>query len=308
MPLFPPQDYRKTEFTHRVGLAADRPAAADVLVGTLYFSSDTLVLERSDGVVWSTYSPAGGGLPGPMGPQGYPGIDGIDGEDGINGINGAAGAQGIPGSTGPAGAQGTPGIPGIDGEDGLDGLPGPTGPSGPQGIQGIQGIQGLIGPPGLDGIDGEDGLSIVGPTGPSGPAGSSGAAGVQGPIGPPGIDAEEPEYPYIIPGERGPQGPAGGGGGGGLTLTPFTQDLGAARRSGTFDITGLAGLTVDKPVLVIQTKAPISSKGDARDEPEMDMIVADGYVLSTTSIRVDWFSAAGSVVVGIYAFAYAVSG
>jgi len=126
-------------------------------------------------------------------------------------------------------------------------------------------------------------------------------------MGPPGIDAEEPNEPYMIPGPIGPQGPAGGGGGG-LTLTAFTQDLGAADRSGTFDITGLSGLTVDKPVLVVQTKAVISSKGNARDEPEMDTIVATGYVLSTTSIRVSWFSAAGSVVVGIYAFAYAVSG
>lgn len=59
MPLNPPQGYRKTEYTHRRGLAADRPAAADVLKGTIYFSSDTLVLERSNGTTWESYSGAG---------------------------------------------------------------------------------------------------------------------------------------------------------------------------------------------------------------------------------------------------------
>jgi hypothetical protein len=56
MSLNPPQDYRKTEFTHRAGLAADKPLATDVLPGTLYFSTDTGSLERSDGSTWSAYS------------------------------------------------------------------------------------------------------------------------------------------------------------------------------------------------------------------------------------------------------------
>lgn len=98
-----------------------------------------------------------------------------------------------------------------------------------------------------------------------------------------------------------------GGSGGGLTYTELTQDLGTARRSGTFDITGLAGLTAGKIVNVVQTPAQIASKGDARDEPELDLIVATGYVVDATTIRVYWFSANGSVVVGTYAFAYAVS-
>lgn len=63
MPLFPPQDYRKTEFTHRIGIAADRPAAADVLIGTLYFSTDKLVIERSTGTVWEPYSFSGTVVP-----------------------------------------------------------------------------------------------------------------------------------------------------------------------------------------------------------------------------------------------------
>lgn len=54
MTLTPP-DYRKTEFTHRIGLIADRPDPADVLVGTLYHSSDLGTTERSNGVEWVDY-------------------------------------------------------------------------------------------------------------------------------------------------------------------------------------------------------------------------------------------------------------
>lgn len=95
-------------------------------------------------------------------------------------------------------------------------------------------------------------------------------------------------------------------GSGGLTVTDFTTNLGVARRSGTFDITGLSGLTTDKNVFVMQTSQQISSKGNARDEPEMDQIQVSGYVLNATTIRCFWW--APSVVVGTYAFAYAVSG
>lgn len=56
MPLNPPQDYRKTLFTHRLGLASARPAATDVLPGTLFYSSDLSVLERSNGTIWEPYS------------------------------------------------------------------------------------------------------------------------------------------------------------------------------------------------------------------------------------------------------------
>lgn len=89
------------------------------------------------------------------------------------------------------------------------------------------------------------------------------------------------------------------------TFNAFTKDLGAARRSGTFDITGLSGLTADKHVTVIQTAAPIASKGNARDEFEMDRIELTGYVVDANTIRVFW--QAPSVVVGTYAFAYLVS-
>jgi hypothetical protein len=61
MPLYPPQDYRKTDQTHRRGTAANRPAATDVLPGTLYYSTDTTTLERSTGVAWEVYAAGGGG-------------------------------------------------------------------------------------------------------------------------------------------------------------------------------------------------------------------------------------------------------
>jgi hypothetical protein len=57
MPLTPPQSFRKTDGIHRIGLLADRPSAADVLVGTLYFSTDLSTLERSNGTAWTTYAP-----------------------------------------------------------------------------------------------------------------------------------------------------------------------------------------------------------------------------------------------------------
>ena len=56
MSLSPPQSFRKTEGIHRIGLSTDKPNAGDVLPGTLYYSSDTLTLERSDGSVWEPYA------------------------------------------------------------------------------------------------------------------------------------------------------------------------------------------------------------------------------------------------------------
>lgn len=116
-PLNPPQWFRKTRGIHRIGLAVNRPAAGNVLVGTLYFSADTSVLERSNGSIWETYSGSGGG--GSIGPIGPPGIDGIDGLDGLDGISGMRGIDGLQGING---LNGLNGIPGLDGEDGGDSL------------------------------------------------------------------------------------------------------------------------------------------------------------------------------------------
>lgn len=94
------------------------------------------------------------------------------------------------------------------------------------------------------------------------------------------------------------------GGASPVVFTEFTKDLGAARRSGTFDLTGLTGLTAGKPVLAWQSMAAITSKGDARDEAEMDRIEISGYVVDANTIRLNW--SAPSVVVGTYAFAYQI--
>lgn len=94
------------------------------------------------------------------------------------------------------------------------------------------------------------------------------------------------------------------GGGSASSFPEFTKDLGVARCSGTFDITGLAGLTAGKPVQIWQTAAQIATKGNARDEGEMDTIQATGYVVDATTIRAYWW--APSTVVGTYAFAYLV--
>lgn len=159
---------------------------------------------------------------------------------------------------------------------------------------------GVPGPPGMDGIDGVDGER-----GPAGVNGVAGATGISGQSGPATFLLDE-----AMDGDMGPPGPAGAQGaagvGSGGTFTDFTKDLGAARRSGTFDITGLAGLTAGKNVTILQTAQVIASKGDARDEAEMGQIQVTGYVVDATTIRAYW--QAPSVVVGTYAFAYQVSG
>lgn len=158
-----------------------------------------------------------------------------------------------------------------------------------------------MGMSGLDGEPGEDGA--MGPPGPAGSAGATGSAGTTGPMGPPGADGQDGEE-----GPRGPPGPTGAAGasGGAGSYTAFTKDLGAARSSGTFDITGLSGLTADKVVAVVQTAGAIASKGNARDESEMDLIRLTGYVVDATTIRAYWNSP--GVVVGTYEFAYQISG
>lgn len=43
------------------GTAAARPLATAVAKGTLYYSTDALITEQSDGTNWNTYSDGGGG-------------------------------------------------------------------------------------------------------------------------------------------------------------------------------------------------------------------------------------------------------
>lgn len=78
-------------------------------------------------------------------------------------------------------------------------------------------------------------------------------------------------------------------GSGTFALTTVEKDLGTLPLySGTFDITGLSGLTPNAPVLVVQAAGPYTSKGDRQDEAEMDIVNATGYVVDATTIRVYW--------------------
>lgn len=61
------------------GTAGSRPAAGSVPVGTLYFSTDTLVIEQSDGTTWNTYSGVSGG--GGSSITTIVGIPGLDAEE-----------------------------------------------------------------------------------------------------------------------------------------------------------------------------------------------------------------------------------
>lgn len=203
-----PQDYRKVLQTHRRGTAANRPGAATVLEGTLYFSTDTGVIERSNGVAWESYG--GGGGVGSIGPTGAAGIDGEFYSDEPLVIPGSRGADGAAGSTGSAGATGPavfflvdeiepdPPIPGIKGADGASGTIGRNG----------------ITVPGIDGEPGDDAYPIPGLKGDTGSTGNTGSSG---PIGPAIYLAQDEieSEPSMVPGPiglTGAQGPAGGGG------------------------------------------------------------------------------------------------
>lgn len=72
---------------------------------------------------------------------------------------------------------------------------------------------------------------------------------------------------------------------------------------GSFDITGLSGLTASKPVLVQQAAGPYTNKGDKEDEAEMDVIRVTGYVFDATTIRCYWDSFP-MMVVGNFKFVY----
>jgi len=102
---------------------------------------------------------------------------------------------------------------------------------------------------------------------------------------------------------------AAGGGGGGLTLTVVEKDLGALPLyGGSFDITGLSGLTPGKPVLIQQAAGPYTGKGDRQDEAEMDQAAATGYVVDANTIRSYWTTpASNGPLAGNVKFQYAVS-
>ena len=100
-----------------------------------------------------------------------------------------------------------------------------------------------------------------------------------------------------------------GGGGGTLTLTEIEVSLGSvARYSGSFDITGLSGLTPNAQVLIVQKAAAYTSKGNRQDEAEMDQVHCTGYVVDASTIRAYWVCMPhGGPMVGNVKFGYAVS-
>jgi hypothetical protein len=93
--------------------------------------------------------------------------------------------------------------------------------------------------------------------------------------------------------------------GGSLTLTEVEKNLGSyATRSGSFQITGLSGLTIDRPVLINQANGPYTGKGTLADEAEMDQVSVTGKTTSATTIQCYWNSP--TPVLGNFKFAYAV--
>lgn len=229
------------------------------------------------------------GPPGPTGPQGAsgpmgpPGSDGADGPEGSPGTPGAAGATG---ATGAAGAPGAPGAAGVDGSDGADGNPGATGP---------QGATGPMGPPGNDGADGPEGSA--GSPGANGAAGATGAQGPQGNPGPPGNDgADGPEGPGGPPGPPGAAGATGATGPAGVSgaiMSTATISLGSTpARSGTFDITGLSGLSIGAAV-------PVQIAVVAADPTEAEeQIVISGIATSASVVTCYWQSVDGTPKLG----------
>lgn len=97
------------------------------------------------------------------------------------------------------------------------------------------------------------------------------------------------------------------GGTSALTLTTVEKDLGSLpRTNGTFDITGLSGLVVNAPVLVIMAAGPYTNKGTLVDEAEMDHISFSAYAFDSTTIRVYWKSR--DYISGNIKVSYSVSG
>jgi len=92
---------------------------------------------------------------------------------------------------------------------------------------------------------------------------------------------------------------------GSLSFSTIEKNLGVkATYSGSFDITGLAGLTPGDPVLIQQATGPYTGKGTLADESE-DMVIANGYVLDAATIRVYW-QAVKSPVIGNIKFNYSI--
>jgi hypothetical protein len=93
--------------------------------------------------------------------------------------------------------------------------------------------------------------------------------------------------------------------GGSSSFTVVEKDLGTnPRRSGKFTITGLAGLTTNKPVNIFQAVGPYTNKGTLADEAEMDGLVVKAIVTAADTITAYWNSV--TAVRGNFKFNYLV--
>lgn len=91
--------------------------------------------------------------------------------------------------------------------------------------------------------------------------------------------------------------------GGSVAITTVEKNLGLpATNGGMFTITGLAGLTPTKQVIITQAAGPYTGKGSLEDEAEMDSITAKAFVVDASTIKVFWMSDA--LVTGNYKFNY----
>ena len=82
------------------------------------------------------------------------------------------------------------------------------------------------------------------------------------------------------------------------------RDLGSLPRiSGTFDITGLSGLTPGNPVMIHQTAGAYTGKGTLSDEAELDVLKVSAFVFDASTIRAYWHSLTG-MVAGNFKFCY----
>lgn len=78
---------------------------------------------------------------------------------------------------------------------------------------------------------------------------------------------------------------------GSVSVSTVEVDLGLpALNSGSFNITGLSGLTPGKQVVITQACGPYTGKGTLEDESEMDLVTAKGYVVDATTIKCFWNS------------------
>lgn len=82
---------------------------------------------------------------------------------------------------------------------------------------------------------------------------------------------------------------------GATPLSTIEVDFGANLIiSGSFDITGLSGLTPGNPIFIQQAPGPYTGKPYA-DEAEWSPLLVSGYVESATTIRCYWNSLNGTV-------------